>query len=147
MSELRTARALVFDRCFNVLVAQRKPKSNRRAWQADFPGGQCEPGEMFWEASLRELDEELIGLDRARIPEGSLIPEVHVSREVEGSLDISRWYGFIAVDSLDGIHVNPECEDLIGSSVVPAVEALHMFNNFLPHQIAIRKAIDHALVA
>lgn len=47
----------------SVLLTRRADSLSRHSGQVAFPGGRCDPGELPWEAALREADEE-IGLDR-----------------------------------------------------------------------------------
>jgi 8-oxo-dGTP pyrophosphatase MutT (NUDIX family) len=49
-----------------VLLTRRADTLRNHTGQVAFPGGRCEPGELPWEAALREADEE-IGLDAGHV--------------------------------------------------------------------------------
>ena len=77
-----SVKALVRDDADRILLLRRHPAATIFPGQWDLPGGKCNPGEPFWEALVREIQEEtglaiqfvsLAGSSQFEIPKWTVI--------------------------------------------------------------------------
>jgi mutator protein MutT len=122
-----SVKAFVRDDAGHILLLRRSTESIVFPGQWDLPGGKCDPGESFWEALVREVDEEtglaiqfagLAGCSQFEIPEWNVICLVLEVTTDGGDVRLSeehvafRW---VRQDEIDGWDVCPPLRGFIAA--------------------------------